>query len=133
MSWAGKGISSPKFWKDLIIMIFGILVGGISLYYFLLPTGVVIGTVTGLAMVLNALIPIIKVSQFVLILNVILVALALIVVGKEFGLKSIVASIFLGLPWIYANGCIRLKLFFLQGRLLLWEIYGSTYAALLYC
>lgn len=106
MSWAGKGISSPKFWKDLIIMIFGILVGGISLYYFLLPTGVVIGTVTGLAMVLNALIPIIKVSQFVLILNVILVALALIVVGKEFGLKSIVASIFLGpamdlCEWLY--------------------------------
>lgn len=90
------GLASPKFWKDLVIMLVGLLVGAAALYYFLVPTGVVIGTVAGLAMVLNALIPIIKVSQFVLILNVLLVVLAIFMVGKEFGLKSIVASLFLG-------------------------------------
>ena len=57
-------------------------------------------------MVLNSLIPAIKVSQFVLMLNVVLVIAAVFIVGKEFGVKSIVASIFLGpaidlCEWIY--------------------------------
>lgn len=84
----------------------GLLVGAAAVYYFLIPSKIVIGTVSGLAMVLNSLIPAIKVSQFVLMLNVILVIAAVFIVGKEFGIKSIVASIFLGpamdlCEWIY--------------------------------
>ena len=89
-------LKSGKFWKELLLMTVGLIVGAASVYYFLMPSGIVVGTVSGLAMVLNAIIPAIKVSQFVLILNVILVILAIIIVGKEFGLKSILASIFLG-------------------------------------
>ena len=85
-----------KFWKELMIMTAGLLVGAAAVYYFLIPSKIVIGTISGLAMVLNSLIPAIKVSQFVLIMNVILVAAAVLIVGKEFGLKSILASIFLG-------------------------------------
>ena len=85
-----------KFWNELFIMIIGLIVGAAAVYYFLVPSKIIIGTVSGLAMVLNSLVPFIKVSQFVLILNVILVLLAIFIVGKEFGLKSILASIFLG-------------------------------------
>ena len=95
-----------KFWKELMIMTAGLLVGAAAVYYFLIPSKIVIGTISGLAMVLNSLIPAIKVSQFVLIMNVILVAAAVLIVGKGFGLKSILASIFLGpamdlCEWIY--------------------------------
>lgn len=84
----------------------GLLVGAAAVYYFLIPSKIVIGTISGLAMVLNSLIPAIKVSQFVLMLNVVLVIAAVFIVGKEFGVKSIVASIFLGpaidlCEWIY--------------------------------
>ena len=84
----------------------GLLVGAAAVYYFLMPSKIVIGTISGLAMVLNSLIPAIKVSQFVLMLNVVLVIAAVFIVGKEFGVKSIVASIFLGpaidlCEWIY--------------------------------
>lgn len=85
-----------KLIKELLIMIVGLLVGAAAVYYFLIPSKIVIGTVSGLAMVLNAMIPAIKVSHFVLMLNVVLVILAVMIVGKEFGLKSILASIFLG-------------------------------------
>ena len=84
----------------------GLLVGAAAVYYFLILSKIVIGTISGLAMVLNSLIPAIKVSQFVLMLNVVLVIAAVFIVGKEFGVKSIVASIFLGpaidlCEWIY--------------------------------
>lgn len=85
-----------KLIKELLIMIVGLLVGAAAVYYFLIPSKIVIGTVSGLAMVLNAMIPAIKVSHFVLMLNIVLVILAVLIVGKEFGLKSILASIFLG-------------------------------------
>ena len=85
-----------KFWNELFIMIIGLIVGAAAVYYFLVPSKIIIGTVSGLAMVLNSLVPFIKVSQFVLILNVILVILAMFIVGKEFGLRSSLASIFLG-------------------------------------
>ena len=95
-----------KFFKELLIMTAGLLVGAAAVYYFLIPSKIVIGTISGLAMVLNSLIPAIKVSQFVLMLNVVLVIAAVFIVGKEFGVKSIVASICLGpaidlCEWIY--------------------------------
>lgn len=103
---AGRALSSLKFWKELLIMVAGLVVGAAAVYYFLIPSKIVIGTVSGLAMVLNSIVPAVKVSQFVLILNVILVILAVFIVGKEFGLKSIMASIFLGpamdiCEWLY--------------------------------
>lgn len=92
----GRALMSWKFWKDIIIMVLGLMVGAAAVYYFLVPSQIIIGTVSGLAMVLNILIPVLKVSQWILVLNVALVILAVAVVGKEFGLKSIFASIFLG-------------------------------------
>ena len=89
-------LKSGKFWKELLLMTVGLIVGAAAVYYFLMPSGIVVGTVSGLAMVLNAPITAIKVSASVILLNVILVILAIIIVGKEFGLKSILASLFLG-------------------------------------
>lgn len=87
-----------KFWKELLIMLIGLIVGAAAVYYFLVPSKIILGTASGLALVLSEL-PVlnaIRVSTWVLILNVILVVLAVFLVGKEFGLKSIIASLLLG-------------------------------------
>lgn len=87
-----------KFWKELIMMVAGLIVGASAVYYFLVPSKIILGTASGLALVLSEL-PVLcalKVSTWVLILNVVLVLLAIVLVGKEFGLKSIIASLLLG-------------------------------------
>lgn len=89
-------VTGKKFWQEIIMMTAGLMVGAAAVYYFLIPSKIVVGTISGLALVLNSLIPVIKVSHFVLIMNVVLVFLAVFIVGKEFGLKSIFASILLG-------------------------------------
>lgn len=91
-----SALASKKFWKEILMMTAGLMVGAAAVYYFLIPSKIVVGTISGLALVLNSLIPVIKVSQFVLLLNVVLVFLAIFLVGKEFGLKSIFASLLLG-------------------------------------
>ena len=73
---AGRELSSFVFWKNLLIMLAGLMVGAAAVYYFLMPSNIIIGTVSGIAMVLNALIPALKVSTWVLLLNVVLVVLA---------------------------------------------------------
>jgi Uncharacterized conserved protein len=92
----GASLRKWDTWKNLIMMLLGLLVGAAAVYYFLIPSKIVVGTVSGLAVVINSLLPFLKVSHIVLILNIVLVFLALFMVGKEFGINSIVASVLLG-------------------------------------
>ena len=71
-----------------------------ELYYFVVPANLVLGSTFGLAIVISNLfvaagIPI-KVSTVILILNVILLFLAQVLCGKEFGQKTIYTSLILG-------------------------------------
>lgn len=95
-----KAMGTAKFWKELAIMTLGMLVTAIAVYYFLVPSKLIIGTVSGLAIVISSVLEYvglhIKVSMVVLILNVILLALALLLVGKEFGAKTIYTSLIIG-------------------------------------
>jgi len=40
-----------KFWKELFIMTAGMLVGAAAVYYFLVPSKLVIGSISGLSIV----------------------------------------------------------------------------------
>ena len=59
-----------------------------ALYFFMFPGGVVMGSVSGLCMVLANFIPL-PISVMTLIINVLLLFLGIFVVGKEFGFKTI--------------------------------------------
>jgi len=93
-------LGTKKFWSELIIMVLGLLVGAAAVYYFLVPSKLIIGTISGFAIVVSALLEnvgiMLRVSTLVLIMNAILIVLALLLVGKEFGIKSTFASLLLG-------------------------------------
>lgn len=84
-----------KFWKELIIMTVGMFLGAAAVNYFLVPSHLVIGSISGLSIVLSQLLPI-KVSVMIFIINAILLLLALVLIGKEFGAKTIYTALILG-------------------------------------
>ena len=95
-----KPLSTWKFWKELIIMTLAMMVTAAGVYYFLLPSQLVVGSMTGLAMVISALFAnvgiAVKVSVIVTIINAILLILAWLLIGKEFGAKTVYTAMILG-------------------------------------
>ena len=100
-----KPLGTFKFWSELIIMTVAMFIAAASVYYFLLPSNLVVGSITGLSMVISSLftamgIPV-KVSLVVTIINAILLVLAWLLIGAEFGAKTVYTALILG-PFIEA-------------------------------
>ena len=89
-----------KFWKELFIMTAGMTIAAAAVYYFLMPSKLVVGSITGLSIVIGKLLNIagigIKVSHVIVIINAILLVLAWILIGKEFGAKTVYTALILG-------------------------------------
>lgn len=86
--------------KDFTLITMGVLLVGISVVYFFQPNNLAAGGVSGLAIIINHYIPSISVGPLILIMNVILYIVAFIVIGSNFGGKSIYASLALsGIIW----------------------------------
>ena len=86
--------------KEYSIVTIGTLIVATGVFFFMLPSNVVAGSLTGLVMVLANFIPI-KISVLTFIFNLGLLLIGFIFVGKEFGGKtvysSIVMPVFLGI------------------------------------
>ena len=93
-------LKTKKFWKEFIIMTAAMFIGGAAVYYFLVPSKLIIGSVSGLSIVLSAILEnvgiTISVSDMVVIVNAILLVLAYILIGAEFGLKTVYTALILG-------------------------------------
>jgi len=93
-------LRTAKFWKELFIMTVGMFIAAASVYYFLVPSKIVVGSISGLSIVISAVLGnagiAIKVSTVVLIINAILLVLAYFLIGKEFGLKTCYTALILG-------------------------------------
>ncbi|WP_294359770.1 YitT family protein, partial [uncultured Clostridium sp.] len=83
--------------KEYSLITIGIILVAISIEYFFAPNNLAAGGVTGLAIVLNYLFPYIGVGILTLIINLLLFAVAFLVLGGSFGRKSIFATIELSL------------------------------------
>lgn len=79
--------------KQFLIINIGTIILVLGVYYFLIPANLVVGGVTGLAMVLNHLFPVIPIGIFMLVFNIILFILAFAVIGKDFGGYTIYTSL----------------------------------------
>ena len=44
-----------KFWKELVLMTIGMSLGAAAVYYFLMPSHLIVGSISGLSIVLNTL------------------------------------------------------------------------------
>lgn len=80
------------FLKEYFIITFGAVLAGAAIYLFMLPCNLVIGSGSALAMVLNNFIPL-PISVISLILNVIFLTLGFLLIGPEFGAKTVYTSI----------------------------------------
>ena len=96
-------LGSYKFWKELVIMTVAMLIAAAAVYYFLMPSNLVIGSITGLSMVISGLFGLagitVKVSVVVTIINALLLVMAWFLIGHEFGAKTVYTALILG-PFI---------------------------------
>lgn len=95
-----ESLKTMKFWKEFLIVTLGMMVSAAGIYYFMVPGKLILGTASGLAIVLSVLLESIgismKVSLLVLIINIFLLILAFLFLGKDFGVKTVYASLVLG-------------------------------------
>ena len=85
---------AKKFIKEYAIITFGAVLAAASIYFFMLPSRVVIGSGTALAMVLSELTHL-PVSVLSLALNIFFLLLGFLLVGREFGAKTVYTCIVL--------------------------------------
>ena len=78
--------------KEFFIITIGTLIVSTAVYFFMLPSHVSVGSGTALAMVLSNFIPL-PVSVITLALNIILLILGFLLIGPEFGAKTVYCAI----------------------------------------
>ena len=94
-------VATKKFWVEFLLMTFGMILTAICVHYFLVPSKLIIGTISGLSIVLSQFFKDIfsvnlEVSMMILIINAILLVLAYFLIGKEFGIKTVYTALILG-------------------------------------
>lgn len=78
--------------KELLIITFGTLIVAAAVYFFMLPSHVSIGSGAALAMILSNFIPL-PVSAITLGLNIFLLIIGFLLVGPDFGAKTVYCAI----------------------------------------
>lgn len=100
LSEAVRYVGTFKFWKELIIMTSGMMVCAAAVYYFLVPSKLIIGTISGLSIVLTNILATmgvnITVGTLVLVINIVLLVLAFLLIDREFGFKTVYTALILG-------------------------------------
>ena len=93
-----QAMKTLKFWKELLMMTFGMSLGAAAVYYFLMPSHLIIGTISGLSIVINTIIggDADVFSYLVMGINAFLLLLAFILIGNEFGAKTVYTAMILG-------------------------------------
>ena len=78
--------------KEFFIITIGTLIVSTAVFFFMLPSHVSVGSGTALAMVLSNYIPL-PVSVLTLILNIVLLILGFLLIGPEFGVKTVYCAV----------------------------------------
>ncbi|MBQ2190224.1 MAG: YitT family protein [Paludibacteraceae bacterium] len=91
-------LGTKKFWKELLLMTLGMSLGAAAVYYFLMPSHLIVGSISGLSIVLNTLFggTADTFSYWVMGINAFLLLLAFILIGNEFGAKTVYTAMILG-------------------------------------
>ena len=78
--------------KDFIIITFGSIVAAAGLFFFLQPSSLAMGGVTGLSVLLAELLPL-SVATINLIINAGLLVIGFVLLGPQFGIRTVYASL----------------------------------------
>lgn len=77
---------------DLLMITLGTIIIATSVYFFMIPSNLSVGSVTGLAIIISKVLPL-PVSMLTMIMNAILLILGFLFIGRDFGSKTIYTSI----------------------------------------
>ncbi len=93
-----QAVQTKKFWKELVLMTLGMIMGAAAVYYFLIPSHLIVGTISGLSIVINTVIGGTPdtFSYMVMGINAFLLLLAFLLIGNEFGAKTVYTAMILG-------------------------------------
>lgn len=85
---------------DYLVITFAITIVAIAVFFFMMPSNVTVGSIAGVAMVLSHFVPL-PVSMLTMLMNIILLILGFLFIGKEFGIKTVYTAMMLPiLLWI---------------------------------
>jgi len=82
--------------KEYITITVGTLIVSAAVFFFMMPSHVSVGSAAALAMVLSNYIPL-SVSAITLIMNIFLLTIGFLLIGPEFGIKTVYCAILLPL------------------------------------
>ena len=91
-------LKTIKFWIELLYMTGGMFLGAAAVYYFLMPSHLIVGSISGLSIVINTIIggDADTFSAIVTIINLVLLLMAFVLIGNEFGAKTVYTALILG-------------------------------------
>lgn len=89
-------MKKSDFMKEFIVITFATLIVSAAVFFFLIPSQVSVGSISGLAMILGNIIPL-HISIITFILNGLLLIIGFLLIGKEFGAKTVYTSLLLPL------------------------------------
>ena len=88
--------------KNWLFMNLGVLLMAVGIYFFKAPNGFATGGVSGVAIILANVFPVLTQSVYMMIINVLLLIVGVIVLGKECGILTIYCSLMLSLEnWLF--------------------------------
>lgn len=93
-----QALHTTKFWRELVMMTVAMMIGAAAVYYFLMPSHLVIGSISGLSIVINTAIGgnADTFSYLLMGINAFLLIMAFILIGNEFGAKTVYTAMILG-------------------------------------
>lgn len=80
--------------EDFLYITLGTLITAAAVNYFLVPSHLSVGSISGLAILLSEVLPL-SVSALTMIMNVALLIIGFLLLGREFGVKTVYTSIML--------------------------------------
>jgi len=87
-------VKSREFIKDFVIITIGTIIVASAVFFFLVPSHLSVGSVSGLAIIISGFTSI-PVSVITMVLNVLFLILGFLLIGREFGAKTVYTSILL--------------------------------------
>lgn len=79
---------------DFLVITGGTAIVAVAVYFFMIPSHVSVGSATALAMVLSNFIPL-PISVITFLMNVVLLILGFLLIGPEFGVKTVYSTLLL--------------------------------------
>lgn len=86
--------------KEFVMILLGLAITAASVYFFMLPSHVSVGSASALAMIISNYVPL-PVSAISLLLNVGLLIVGFLLIGPEFGIKTVFCAVLMpGMLWV---------------------------------